>query len=110
MIASYSKTTMLINKQHIAPIFGWGAAANILKQRMLLIKVLLGPLHLAIYDLSALVNADAKVVAHLQYQTFHHPYMMVDLIRLVQTEFNERFQRVFVSPLMVWWPHFAIIV
>ena len=108
-LTSYSDTTALMTKEHIAPIIGWEGAVNMLEQWLVLLDVILGPPepHPAIYKLSVLVEAADKISARLHAQAHHQPGMPATLIHLIQTELNKSFWKVFMRPLTVCWPHFV---
>ena len=92
-LTSYSDTTALMTKEHIAPIIGWEGAVNMLEQWLVLLDVILGPPepHPAIYKLSFLVEAADKISERLHAQAHHQPDMPVTLIHIVQMELNESF-------------------
>ena len=83
-----------------------------LEQWIVLPGVIIGPLelHPAVHKLIVLVEAAEEVSARLRVQVHQQPYIPEALIRLVQKEFNKSFQKVFMIPLPICWPHFALVV
>ena len=69
--------------------------------------VLLGPQerHLALFELSTLLEAAYEVNSRLRAQARSQQDMLAALVRLIQTEFKESFRQVFTSHLPVRWPH-----
>ena len=57
--------------------------------------------HQAVYDITVIINNEDEVNTCLFKKVCHQPNMTEALIRLIQTEFNEIFCKVFTSPLLV---------
>ena len=93
--------------QRIPPIVGWEAAAKMLEQWLVVVTVLLGPQerHPALFELSTLLKASNEVNSRLHAQAGAQQDMPSALVRLIQTEFNKSYRKVFTSHLQVRWPH-----
>ena len=111
-LASYSNTAAMMTTQRIAPIASWEGASKMLEQWLVLLCVILGPpeMHLAVHELSILVNIIEEVSACLCTQSYQHIDMLSSPIHIVHTKFNESFRKVFMRPLSVLWPHFVPLV
>ena len=77
---------------------------------MLLLDALLGTLHPNVYKISDLVKAEAEASTRLCAQVLHQMEIPTAIIQLVQTEFSDSFQKVFVIPLLVQWNHLPLLV
>ena len=89
--------------QSIPPIVGWETAAKMPEQWLVVVTVLLGPQerHPAVFELATLLEAADKINSRLRAQAVAQQDMPAALVRLIQTEFNEIFQKVFTSHLPV---------
>ena len=64
---SYANTAALMKQHHIPLIIGWGGTANMLKQWIVVITVLLGPQdrHLEVFELATFLTAADEVNSRL---------------------------------------------
>ena len=83
-----------------------------LEQWLLVVKVLLGPheCHPPVFKLATLLEAANEVNSRLRAQEGAQQDMPAALVRLIQTEFNKSFQKVFTSHLPVRWPHLTPLI
>ena len=65
--------------------------------------------HTAVNYISMLIKVAVKASANLWKQVFRQPSIPEALVRLIKTEFNERFRQVFTNALPVRWPHLTIM-
>ena len=91
---------------------GWEAAEKMLEQWLVVVTVLLGPQerHPEVFELATLLEAANEVNSHLRTQAGSQQDMPADLVRLIQTEFNESFRKFFTSHLPVCWPHLTPLI
>ena len=67
-LTSYADAALLMKQSRIPPIVGWEAAAKMLEQWLVIVKVLLGPQerHPEVFELATLLEAADKVNSRLQ--------------------------------------------
>ena len=77
-----------------------------------MVTVLLGPQesHPSVFELATLLEAANEVNSRLCAQAEAQQNMPAALVRLIQTEFNESFRRVFTSYLPVRCPHLTPLI
>ena len=72
---------------------------------LLTVIFVLGIFHPTVYKITIIIDASEEVSSRLWAQERSQPPMPVVLVRLVQTDFNESYRKVFTSSLPVRWPH-----
>ena len=108
----YADASALMKQQRIPPIVCWESDAKILEQWLVMVTVLLGPQerHPAVFELATLLEAVDEVNSCLGAQSGAQQDMPDALVRLIQTDFNERFQQFFTSHLPVRWSHLTSLI
>ena len=103
IMTSYVDEAALMKQKRILTIVGWEAAAKMLEQWLAVTTVLLGPqeCHPSVFELATILEAAEEVTSCLQAQAAIQQDMPAALVRLVQTNFNERFRQVFTRHLLV---------
>ena len=111
-ITSYTDAAALMKQQRTPPIVGWEAAAKMLEQWLVVVKVLLRPkeCHPAVFKLATLLEAADEVNSCLGAQAAAQQDMPATLVTLIQTEFNKSFRQVFTSHLPVRWTHLTPLI
>ena len=108
----YADAAMMIKQQRVPSIIDWGMTENILEQWLVVATILLRTQerHQAVFEMVTILEAADEVNSRLRFQPAVQKYVPTDLSRLIQTDFNKNFRKVFASHLPVRWTQFTRLI